>query len=440
MSKYVNNLPTISFPKHEMPQYKKSLSETGIISTHRILDEYNKYKIGNYYYNFELGILKVVSITTLTDIKYSPIFKTNFLKWTLQQQSELVSFGMLGIEYIILKKASATEIENEINFYPNMALERAMKNIINGPICCFKIVFKKNVMYLFGDNHDNTYHNNEATNFDKLIRDIIKSNNNEQFNLFIESNRANMTTYKSDIYLTKVRYVFYNLMKFNNVTNNLTDFRHLIHALTNPLSAKLNIDLVKNINKDKLIAYLLKHVTKYEQMFKLLSFGYGKRSANKKLSQIYKHYDEINNKRLLNSNLFKLYSRKSNKLNTIFNKFITYLKNINEYEDNILNNLKQFHREKNKVYPAIISIVSDIWCMQRILLVSKSTIIMYMGYSHIINFLHNILHMGGTLIQTHDNCAKNVNDIIINNELEQIHDDDLLCLANRFYIDFSNLA
>jgi hypothetical protein len=66
-----------------------------------------------------------------------------------------------------------------------------------------------------------------------------------------------------------------------------------------------------------------------------------------------------------------------------------------------------------------------------------------MGYSHIINLLYNILNMGGKLIQTHEKSAKsakNVSDIIRNNELKQIHDEDLLCLANRFYIDFSNFA
>jgi len=94
---------TISFPDFEIENYKKQLEEFGIISTHRICDEYNKYKLGMIYQHPELGKLKVVSITEMINIKYSPAY-FDFKNWTDKQQKQLIELGNMKTQYIVLEK------------------------------------------------------------------------------------------------------------------------------------------------------------------------------------------------------------------------------------------------------------------------------------------------------------------------------------------------
>jgi len=91
----------ISFPTNEISLYKKILKKQKFISTHRILQEYNKYKLGKIYYNKDLGLLRVVSVTKLFDITYS-LGYNHFKKWTKEQQHDLLNSNK--IEYIVLEK------------------------------------------------------------------------------------------------------------------------------------------------------------------------------------------------------------------------------------------------------------------------------------------------------------------------------------------------
>jgi hypothetical protein len=97
----MNKKNKISFPSFEISNYQKNLAKWGVLSTHRIRDEYNKYKLGKIYYHPKLGFLKVVSITKMINIKYSPAYKW-IKEWTEEQQSQLKKSKK--IEYLVLEK------------------------------------------------------------------------------------------------------------------------------------------------------------------------------------------------------------------------------------------------------------------------------------------------------------------------------------------------
>jgi len=94
----------ISFPEFEIAGLKETLNKFGMISTHRICNEYGKYKLGQIYFHSKLGKLRVVSINDLINIKYSPVYRTDFTNWTKKQQEELIKYGYMRVQYIQLEK------------------------------------------------------------------------------------------------------------------------------------------------------------------------------------------------------------------------------------------------------------------------------------------------------------------------------------------------
>jgi hypothetical protein len=112
----IQSFSPISFPKFEIPSYKKRLDKGHQISTHRIMHEYGKYKLGEIYFHPDLGNLRVVSVTDLIDITYSPIYKSSFHTWTKKQQDELIQYGYMNTEYIILERLTDKQIK-KLNIY-----------------------------------------------------------------------------------------------------------------------------------------------------------------------------------------------------------------------------------------------------------------------------------------------------------------------------------
>ena len=91
----------ISFPSFEIDNIKKSLDETNHISTHRIMKEYDKYKLEKIYYHPKLGFLQVMAVMKMIDINYSPAYSC-MKNWTKEQQKQLKNANK--IEYIKLKR------------------------------------------------------------------------------------------------------------------------------------------------------------------------------------------------------------------------------------------------------------------------------------------------------------------------------------------------
>lgn len=91
----------ISFPSFELNDIAKQLDKHGYVSTHRIRKEYDKYKLGKIYNHPKLGNLRVVSITKMIDISYSPAYKYK-KHWTKQQLETLQNTNK--IEYIVLER------------------------------------------------------------------------------------------------------------------------------------------------------------------------------------------------------------------------------------------------------------------------------------------------------------------------------------------------
>ena len=93
-------IDTISFPINEIPNIKEDVKRQGYIITHRTFTDYGKYKLGEIYYNDNLGLMQVMSITELININYSP-----FIKYLTEQMIEehMKYNEKYGLQLIMLK-------------------------------------------------------------------------------------------------------------------------------------------------------------------------------------------------------------------------------------------------------------------------------------------------------------------------------------------------
>ena len=60
----------VTFPEHELPDYRSHLKSHGWISTHRTSREYKKYRVGEVYHNDALGDLMCVFVADMLNLDF----------------------------------------------------------------------------------------------------------------------------------------------------------------------------------------------------------------------------------------------------------------------------------------------------------------------------------------------------------------------------------
>jgi proline iminopeptidase len=124
--------PFINFPSFEISALKKKLDKGLHISTHRVDKEYGKYRLGYYYCHPDLGVLRVVSVTDLVDIMHSPVYKSHFSKWTKKQQGELLKYGYMRTEYLILQGINKKEFKKLGIYEEDLELNKGRSYLFDG--------------------------------------------------------------------------------------------------------------------------------------------------------------------------------------------------------------------------------------------------------------------------------------------------------------------
>ena len=93
-------MPLISFPKSEHKSIIDDLDRNGIVYTHRVCNEYDKYKIKYIYYHSVFGYLMVVVSCDYADIRDSPLFDHQ----TPANKKILLRYHHNGAQLLTLKK------------------------------------------------------------------------------------------------------------------------------------------------------------------------------------------------------------------------------------------------------------------------------------------------------------------------------------------------
>lgn len=127
--KFLSNIvEPITFPESEIENIKSDIERQGYIITHRTKYEYGKYRLGKIYNHNELGDLKVISVTNMIDITYSPFLKYQDEKNISQHLKLNKKFGLEIIMLSPINNKKELIIEPKENIEETIIENRDLRN------------------------------------------------------------------------------------------------------------------------------------------------------------------------------------------------------------------------------------------------------------------------------------------------------------------------